>query len=157
MSFALLRRYPLVESAVIDIANVCIVGCEIARELGLQDRITYHPTDFLRDELPTGFDAILRCDVGPYSTGYYRKLRCQLNPSGRLVVIDHFAPSTHVADPSRLHWAFVSSMHGPTTTRITAADVQGFLIETGFETITARPLPTAYTVRWTVGFTIMEA
>lgn len=157
MSFALLRRHPQLEAVVIDIASVCAAGREIARKNGLQDRITYHPADFLRDELPVGFDVVLQCDVGPYSTEHYRKLRALLNPGGRLVVVDQFAPSTHVAHPSRLHWAFIGSMHSPDTTRTTVDDVRAFLRDAGFDFVSTRALPAAQTVRWLVGFTIIEA
>ena len=56
MSHALLHRYPQLKVVVFDQANVCIAGREIAAEAGLEERITFLPGNFLKDELPDGFD-----------------------------------------------------------------------------------------------------
>jgi ubiquinone/menaquinone biosynthesis C-methylase UbiE len=157
MSLALLRRHPQLEVVVLDIANVCAVGQEIARANGMEDRVTYHPADFLRDELPSGFDMVLQCDVGPYSETYYRRLRAVLNPGGRLVAVDQFAPTKGVAHPSRLHWALLGSMERPDATPTTANEVQALLTEAGFEILSARPLATARSSRWLGGWTVIEA
>ena len=66
MSLALVRRNPHLTAVVLDIASVCTAGGEIADEHALGDRIAYHAADFLREELPAGFDMVLECDVGVY-------------------------------------------------------------------------------------------
>jgi hypothetical protein len=43
MSLALLRKYPDLKVLVVDQANVCVAGREIAVENGMQDRISFHP------------------------------------------------------------------------------------------------------------------
>ncbi|MHC4100283.1 MAG: methyltransferase, partial [Planctomycetota bacterium] len=74
VSFALLRRYPGLSVTVVDIENVCAAGREIAQENSLEDRITYHPADFVRGVLPSGFDMALACDTGRYSEAVFRKV-----------------------------------------------------------------------------------
>jgi hypothetical protein len=71
---ALLRRYPHLTAVVVDIANVCAAGREIATENSMEDRITYYAADFLRDELPSGFGMVLECDAGPYSEALFRRI-----------------------------------------------------------------------------------
>ena len=76
-----------------DLANVCDAGREIAAESALAERIAYHPADFLRDELPTGFDLALECDVNVYSEALFRQVRKSLRRGGRFVIVDEFAPA----------------------------------------------------------------
>ena len=89
MSYALLRRYPQLKVVVLDQANVCIAGNEIAAEVGLEDRITFFPGNFLTDELPDGFDLILESDVGIFSENLFKKFWKALNPTGKLVILDY--------------------------------------------------------------------
>jgi len=102
MSLALLRRYSRLSAVVVDIPNVCAAGRKVAAQNGMAQRISYLAADFLADDLPTGFDLILECDVGVYGEALWRKLKAALNPGGRLVIIDQFAPADGVAPPSRL-------------------------------------------------------
>jgi cyclopropane fatty-acyl-phospholipid synthase-like methyltransferase len=143
LSMALARRYPEMTFTVVDIPNVCAAGREIAVENALADRITYHPADFLSDELPSGFDVVLECDVNVYSEALFRKVRDSLNPGGRFLILDQFAPAEEVAPPPRLHWAFAGSLIRPEFTFPTAARVRDQLEKAGFELLPDRPLPFA--------------
>jgi ubiquinone/menaquinone biosynthesis C-methylase UbiE len=157
MSFALLRKNPQLSSIVFDIPNVCAAGREIAKENKMEDRITYQEGDFLRDELPTGFDLVLDCDVGPYTDMMFRKIHLALNPRGRLVIVDKFAPRKDRAHPTRLHWAFLGSLENPARTRITAPEVENLLSETDFQILSTRILPTGESPRWSSGWLMIEA
>jgi SAM-dependent methyltransferase len=157
VSLALLRRYPDLSAAVVDIANVCIVGRQIARENGLHDRITYHPADFLRDDLPSGFGAALICDVGPYSEALLRKIRAALNPGGRLVIVDQFAPAKGVAPSGWLHWALLASLDDPGFSLPTLTQVQDRLTNAGFQPLSERSLPHGEVRRWSSDWTMIEA
>lgn len=161
VSLALLRRYPHLTAVVVDIANVCAAGREIARDLGaedsVEDRITYHVADFLRDELPSGFGMVLECDAGPYSKALFRKIRAALNPGGRLVIVDQFAPTEGVAPSNWLHWAFLASLEDPNFTLLTVAEVQSRLKQAGFQLISERTLPHTEVLRWSKGWVLIEA
>lgn len=141
VSMALLRRHPDLEAVVVDVANVCAAGREIATENGLQDRIRYHPADFLRDELPSGFDLVLECDVDVYSEALFSRVRGALKDGGRFVVIDQLAPEEGTAPASRVHWAFRGSLRDPEFAFPTVARIKTMLENAGFRNRTERPLP----------------
>jgi len=132
VSLALLRRHPGLCATVVDIEHVCSAGREIAQEASLADRITYHAADFAHDELPGGYDMVLHCDVGVYHEALYRKLWAALNPGGRLVIVDHFAPAEDVVSPARLYWTFQDSLADPDVSVMTVAQLQTQLTHAGF-------------------------
>jgi predicted TPR repeat methyltransferase len=143
MSLALLRRYPRLRATVVDIANVCAAGREIAAEVSLADRITYHAADFLRDELPSGFDMALECDVNVYAVPLFRRVRASLKPGGLFVIVDQLAPADGVAPASRLHWALEGSLRDPSFQFPTAAMIRDQLRQAGFRDLTQSVLSSA--------------
>ena len=157
MSMALLRRNPQLTAVVFDIPNVCSAGREIASENAFENQITFHAGDFIRDQLPSGFDMILKCDVGHYTEALFRKIRSALNPAGRVVIVDKFAPTKDGAHPTRLHWAFLSSLENPDLTKTTAAEVKNLITQTGLELLSTRILHSKQDVRWSSGWVMIEA
>lgn len=113
ISMALLRKYPGLNSTVVDIENVCIAGREIAEENGLSERITYHPADFADDEFPGGFDLVLQCDLGMFAEELIQKVKLSLKPGGRLIYVEHFSPHENLAPTTRLEWTFLDSLQDP--------------------------------------------
>lgn len=87
MSLELLKRHTHLTANVIDIENVCIYGREIAGKSLVDQRITYTVLDFLKDDLPKGFELILLCDAGIFQVDFFDKLRKSLSPNGRLAII----------------------------------------------------------------------
>jgi predicted O-methyltransferase YrrM len=157
MSLALLDRKPDLEAVVVDIPNVCAAGREIAAQRSLAERITYHEADFLRDELPTGFDLVLECDVGSYGKALFHKIRSSLNPGGRLVVIDHFVSDPSVAPPSCLFWAFTGALANPRLTHTTTDDIRARLARAGFRVLSETTLPHGEVWRWSADWVAIEA
>jgi hypothetical protein len=45
--------------------------------------------------------------------GLSDRIRDALNPNGRLILIDQFAPEPGIAPPSRLNWAFLGALQNP--------------------------------------------
>jgi predicted TPR repeat methyltransferase len=159
ISLALLRRHPGLSATVVDLANVCDAGREIAAEGSLAERITYHPADFLRDDLPAGFDLALECDVNVYSEALFFKVRNSLRRRGRFVIVDEFAPSDEIAPPSRLHWAFERSMIDPDFSFPTSTTVRSFLVNAGFQIVSELTLPplAGVAARFDRDLTVIEA
>ena len=159
ISFALSRRYADLACTVVDLKNVCAAGQEIARENGLENRISYVPANYLRDELPGGFDMVLFCDAGPYSPALLQKIFTALNPKGKLVIVEQFAPDRYIASPSRLTSAFMDSLDKPAYTNdfITVNAVQSRLLQAGFRELTTTPLRCEDQVRWNWGWIVVEA
>ena len=159
ISMALARRYPQLTAVVVDLANVCAASRELVAENSLEDRISFHPADFLRDELPSGFHVILECDANVYSEVLFRKVRAALKVKGRFVIVDQLAPERGMAPPSRLHWAFQGSMIDPEFRYPTAVEIQTQLENAGFRSVSHRTLPPIRDVaeRFTRGTVLIEA
>ena len=133
MSLALLRRYPQLEVLVVDQANVCVAGRELAIENDLQERISFHPANFLEDELPEGFDLIMECDVGVYNEHLFYKFWSSLNPGGRLVILD-YSFETEAADKMQLAGRrFYQSLENPNFEFETTDELKAMLANVGFK------------------------
>jgi len=146
MSLALLRRHPQLTATVVDIANVCVAGRQIAVENSLEDRLAHHAADFLQDELPSGFDMVLECDVGVYGEALFRKLGAALNPRGRLVIVDMLATAEGLAPRSRLHWALRDSLGDPDFSIPTVVRVQAMLTQAGLQLLSEHTLSSGWSV-----------
>jgi predicted TPR repeat methyltransferase len=101
VAMALTRRWPDLSVTVLDIATVCAVGRELVEKAKLGDRIYFRPADFVRDDLPAGFDAALECDVGVYSEPLFRRIREALKPGGRFVVVGELGEGEGAAAAGR--------------------------------------------------------
>jgi len=146
MSMALLRKKHDLSAVVIDMKNVCEAGKDIAIEQGMSDRITYDVTNFLEDELPTGFDLILECDLDIHSADLFRKLHESLNSSGRLILIDQFAPDEGMAPPARLVWEFRDSLDDHTYLTSTSEQIQDQLTQAGFKLISEKEMSGGWSI-----------
>jgi cyclopropane fatty-acyl-phospholipid synthase-like methyltransferase len=159
VSFALLRKQPDLTAVVVDVENVCQAGREIAAEIKLEQRITYLAADFLQDDLPTGFDMVMLCDVGAGSETLFRRIYDALNPQGHVVVVDKFAPSKTHAPPSRLSSAFLDSLAHPARSIefTTMEEVQTRLRQAGFRDLSATPVPYQDHLPWNLDWTMLKA
>jgi predicted O-methyltransferase YrrM len=141
VSLRLLRDHPQLTATVVDQENVCAAGREIAAEASLADRITYQAADFLRDELPGGFDLALHCDLGLCRDELFRREWAALNAGGQLALVEAFAPREHAAPAGRLFWTFSDSLADPEVEYPTLAAAQDQLRQAGFRSITVQPVP----------------
>ena len=159
MSLALLRKQEKLTCVVVDFENVCRAGREIASENKLENRITYLAADFLQDELPAGYDMVLLCDVGSFDEILFGRIYDVLNPKGHFVIVDKFSPDRTSAPPSRLSSAFLDSLVSPArTVEFTTSDaVQTLLIQTGFQDISATPVPHKDNLPWNIDWIMLEA
>ncbi len=159
VSFALLRKQHDLTSVVVDVENVCQAGREIASENQLEKRITYLAADFLQDDLPTGFDMVMLCDVGSFSDILFRRIYDVLNLKGHLVIVDKFASSRTSAPPSRLSSAFLNSLEHPaqsidfTTTEV----VQTQLQQADFRDFSVTSVPHKDNLPWNVDWIMLQA
>jgi cyclopropane fatty-acyl-phospholipid synthase-like methyltransferase len=141
LSMALLRRNAHLSATVVDIPNVCITGRELAVEHNLEERLSFHSADFMQDQLPTGFDMVIECDVGVYNEVLFKKVRESLNPNGRYVIIDQFAPAKGMAPYSRISWALQGSLMDPDFSYPTAEEIVSKLEKSGYRSVTSHELP----------------
>lgn len=137
VSMALLRRYSNLSALVVDIPNVCRAGHELAIENAMQHRLRFFPADFMHDALPTGFDMVLECDVGVYNEALFEKVRASLNPGGRYVIVDQFAPAKGLAPRARLAWALQGSLIDADFSYPTADEIKAKLEKAGFQWVSS--------------------
>lgn len=128
------------EAVVVDIPSVCEAGAEIAVR-NSQERLDYHPADFMQDPLPLGFDLVLECDVGVYGAELFTKIRSSLQPNGRLVIIDQLAEAAGEAPLARLSWALQDSLVDPDYIYPTVEGLLTDLEATGYRILRSEPLP----------------
>jgi ubiquinone/menaquinone biosynthesis C-methylase UbiE len=157
VSHALLRRYPDLTSVIVDIPNVCAVGREIAKENGMDHRLTYLEANFLKDDLPSGFDVILQCDVGEHDPKYLGKLWSILEPGGLLAVVEQFESEDGKVPKQYKYWAFLGSMSDPNFSVRTLSDLVTGLKGAGFQTVSAKPLMSESDIRWDENWMLIEA
>lgn len=158
MSLALLRKYPELSSTVLDIPNVCAVGNEIAVENSLDDRITFHAIDFMKEELPSSeFEVVLECDINVYSEELFEKVKRALVPGGRFIIVDQFALSDTIPHPTRVFWAFLASLENPDASLTTSHSVRSMLENVGFYIEAEIMLPVHQQYRWDQNWTVIEA
>ena len=159
VSFALLRKRDALTSVVVDVESVCQAGREIALENRLEKRITYLAADFLQDDLPTGFDMVMLCDVGSFSEILFRRIHDVLNLKGRLVIVDKFAPCNTIPPPSRLASAFLTSLKYPAQSIdfTTAEVVQTRLQQAGFRDLSTTSVPHKDNLPWNIDWIMLEA
>lgn len=145
VSLALLKQNPDLTAVVVDLESVCTTGREIANGTPMADRITYHAVvDFTQDELPSGFDVILDCDVEIYreELEFMSQVRELLNEGGRLVVVTNLDglsawltyPTINPPLQRRLN-AFLSALRVPRITTTTIEDVKTRLTKAGFQNV----------------------
>jgi predicted TPR repeat methyltransferase len=135
ISMGLLRRYPDLSSVVVDIPNVCAAGREIAEENAMEERLTYHAANFLKDELPSGFDMVLECDVGVYQEALFRKVHKSLNPGGRFVIVEDRVQEEGVVPSNYLPSAFLDSLEDSDFALPSVEGIEALLASAGFEQI----------------------
>jgi SAM-dependent methyltransferase len=159
VSFALLRKKRDLTSVVVDVEKVCEVGRKIASEKGLARRVTYLVADLLEDELPSGFDMVVLCDVGLFSEVLFRRIHAVLNAKGQLIVVDKFAPTTSCPPASRLSSAFLRTLQhpGPSNEFTTTDAIQTQLEQAGFRDISTNAVPHKDNLPWNVDWILLRA
>ncbi|MFX1508018.1 MAG: methyltransferase [Promethearchaeota archaeon] len=142
VSFAILARNPNLSAVVVDIENVCTVGKEIASRTQVADRISYHAADFVQDNLPSGFDMVLECDVGIYTEDLFQKVWSSLNKGGKFVIVtntnEQGAWVAHEESKPSLFWylsVFSESLTVPKFSLSSFNDVKTHLLNSGFHDI----------------------
>ncbi len=135
VAMALVRRWPDLRVTVVDIANVCAAGREIAVEVNLHDRIDFHAADFTQDPLPDRYDVVLECDVAVYTEPLFGRVRDALEPGGQFIVVDEFESDEEGADRSRLGWRVVRTLADPSWTPWTITRTRELLVRAGFNDI----------------------
>ncbi len=157
VSLALLQQNPDLNVVVVDIPSVCAAGREIAKENSMEGMLTYHEANFLHNDLPSGFDMFLACDVGGYREEILDLAKSVLVDGGRVVLVEQYATTPGVAPLSHMYWAFLDSMDDPDFVMLTSDEVQTRIQAAGFRIRSMCTLPGREVKRWTGDWIMIEA
>ena len=95
-SIALCRKYPQLKATLFDSAQALEVAREQVAAAGLGERIDFVAGDFLADELPAGYDALLLFNIlhgftPEQNQALLKKAAGALAPGGRIAVLEQLA------------------------------------------------------------------
>jgi 2-polyprenyl-3-methyl-5-hydroxy-6-metoxy-1,4-benzoquinol methylase len=157
VSYALAKQNPSLMITIADVASVCEAGKRILEKQAIdKNQITFHSTNFVQDDLPSGFDIILECDVNIYDPILLSKIYHALNPNGKFIIIDQIAPAKNTPHPARVIWGLQSALANPEHEYISVETLNARLQSTGFKNIKHSKLPftnetdTRFSIQWTV-------
>jgi SAM-dependent methyltransferase len=114
MSIALVKKNPHLHACILDIAPVCRIAARNVRTTKLTRRIRTLTGDIQRG-LPTGYDVIMFCDIGPISMKLLQQAYEKLPPDGLVVLMDRYVSDDGTDPLDRLAEHFVGSGFGLAT------------------------------------------
>lgn len=141
VSLALLSKHPALRATVVDIANVCAVGRQIADSTPEAGRISYHPANFRLDEFPGCFDLILACDIMGYDQNLVNKIADSLETGGRFVIVDRWFEEPRAWTIWQSAYLFRRSLGDPDFSIPSFAQLYERLQLAGLEPISREELP----------------
>jgi SAM-dependent methyltransferase len=114
MSISLVKRNPQLKACVLDIEPVCRIAREIIKKEGLSSRIKTRTGD-IHKRLPTGYDVIMLCDIGPVHSNLLKMVYQSLPHHGLIVLVDRFFSEDRTEPLDRLLTQFLTSPFGTQT------------------------------------------
>ena len=114
MSISLVKRNPQLKACVLDIEPVCRIAREIIKKEGLSNRIKTRVGDIYKG-LPTGYDVIMLCDIGPVHSHLLKMAYEKLPHHGMIVLVDRFFSEDKTEPLDRLLTQFTTSAFGTQT------------------------------------------
>ncbi|HVO80937.1 MAG TPA: methyltransferase [Terriglobales bacterium] len=133
MSIALAKKNPHLHACILDIAPVCQIATANVRRAGLARRIATRAGD-IRHPLPSGYDVIMFCDIGPVSKQLLANAYDCLPANGLIVLVDRYLSKDGTQPLARL----VSQFVGSSFPLATWADIVNALRACGFRLVKAR-------------------
>jgi predicted O-methyltransferase YrrM len=133
MSIAVAKKNRHLRACVLDIAAVCKIAAKNIQRAGLSKRIDTQTGD-IRRSLPTGYDVIMFCDIGPLSMQLLRNAYKSLPPGGLVVAVDRYLSDDGTQPLDRLVAQFVGSSF-PQATR---SDMVAAVRSCGFRSVQKR-------------------
>ncbi|HXV82126.1 MAG TPA: methyltransferase [Candidatus Binatia bacterium] len=149
-SIAFCRRYPRLQSTVLEHPRILPLARRAVAEAGMTTRVQVVGADFSRDALPQGFDTVFLSNVlHAHGVAQNRSLllrleRC-LNPRGQLIVRDVFMSRQRTAPEWGTLFSVLLLLHTPQGRCYALDEIRAWLREVGFSRIRgpfrSSPLP----------------
>lgn len=142
---ALAERYAGLEAVVLDQPLVLKIAQEIWASSSALSRFKPYPGDFVRDELPAGFDVAIASNiVHLYGAGVNQKLMEKIfhaiNPGGVALVIDFYLDEAKTGPLFPALFGLGASLMGKGPRTYSPGDVRSWMEASGFQDIGYRNL-----------------
>lgn len=151
---ALLERHAALSGTLFDLpCAVALAQPRLAAEGGVGDRVQFVAGDFFRDALPGGHDVVLLANVlhlfePARNLELLRRLRAASAPGTALLLADFWTDDTHTEPPLAALLAAEFMVITGQGDVYSAAQLQAWLVQTGWRAIEHRPLAGAVSL-WT--------
>lgn len=134
---AFLQQNQNLHAVLFDFPSVIALATEHVTQAGLQNRVTFVPGDFYKDELPTGCDvallsAIIHQNSPRQNVDLYSKIHRALEPGGTLLIRDHVMDESRTRPPDGAMFALNMLVNTPGGDTYTFAEVEDALRQAGF-------------------------
>lgn len=144
-SLAVARRYPHLETTVLELPKVAAVARARIQEAGLDSRVGVVTRDAMAEELPPGFDVFLLANLMHYwapeqNRELLRRVRRAAEPGSRLLLADFWTDPTHAQPIQAALMAGEFAVHVRDGDVYSVDEVRGWLAETGWRFIEHSPL-----------------
>ncbi len=145
-AIALARRYPALQATILELPEVAPWAQQFVDDAGMSARITVQPGDFLADDLPTGYDAVLLSNIfhdqpPTVNQGLLAQAYRALPPGGRVVVYEFLLQPDRVTPAASAVFAAMMLVENQGGNVYTAADVESWLAAAGFVDLSTTLLP----------------
>jgi len=142
---ALAERYPQLEAVVLDHPQVLKVAEALWRDSPARSRLKPYPGDFVREELPSGFDVAIASNIiHGYGGGMNQRLmekifRC-LRPGGTALVLDFYLNDGKDGPLFSALFGIGAHLLGRGARTYSWQEAAGWLRQAGFEEVGAQKL-----------------
>jgi SAM-dependent methyltransferase len=134
---AFLRNNPAMRATIFDLEPVVPLAQKRILDEGLGDRVAFETGDFLKHDLPSGFDlallsAIIHQNSAEENLRLYRNVFQALEPGGVILIRDHIMDETRTAPPEGALFALNMLVNTPGGDTYTFNEVKEALESAGF-------------------------
>jgi SAM-dependent methyltransferase len=134
---AFLKKNPEMRATIFDLEPVIPLARERMASEGLSDRVAYEAGDYLKDELPGGFDlallsAVIHQNTTEENIRLYKNVFHALTPGGVILIRDHIMNETRTEPAEGALFALNMLVNTPGGDTYTLGEVKGSLEIAGF-------------------------
>ncbi|HEY7167049.1 MAG TPA: methyltransferase [Candidatus Binatia bacterium] len=139
-SIAFCRRYSKLQATIVEHPNAVALARRAIAQAGLAKRIRVMGLNFIRQDLPRGFDTVLVSNVlhsqsADDNQSLFSKIHNSLNPGGHLILRDVFMKRDRIAPEWGAVFSVALLLHTPNGRCYTLGDILGWLRRSGFSRI----------------------
>ncbi|MCU0353034.1 MAG: acetylserotonin O-methyltransferase [Cytophagales bacterium] len=138
-SIELCKKYPTLSAEVVDFEPVRKYANENIEKYSMQNRVVFKASDFMKEAIPTGYDAALLFQIIHGNTteanrNLFRKIAAALNPGGQLIILEQVKGIGGDSQLSKANTSFMALnlFHQSSGNTYTFGEVSDWAKEAGF-------------------------